>query len=201
MPSKPKAKPAPALTPRQARFVAEYQKDQNATQAAIRAGFEFGQAVGFYTYLLADPRDGGVFYVGKGWRSRLSRHAALVRAGRVDNAEKCRRIAEIHASGLQVLELVFAGGLSEQGALQLERVLIEELRNTGLTNIAGGNCTNAERIAELVAAAKRQLIPAWLWKLTASPEQKAMVARLYGTPEAMRQALLDELDEALALAK
>lgn len=38
------AKKAAGLTPRQARFVAEYQKDQNATQAAIRAGYSEGTA-------------------------------------------------------------------------------------------------------------------------------------------------------------
>ena len=37
-------KAAPGLTPRQARFVAEYLKDQNATQAAIRAGYSKGTA-------------------------------------------------------------------------------------------------------------------------------------------------------------
>jgi hypothetical protein len=44
MPSKPKAKPAPALSPKQARFVSEYLRDQNATQAAIRAGYSEGTA-------------------------------------------------------------------------------------------------------------------------------------------------------------
>lgn len=33
-----------ALSPKQARFVAEYLKDQNATQAAIRAGYSKGTA-------------------------------------------------------------------------------------------------------------------------------------------------------------
>lgn len=37
-------KPQTGLTPRQARFVSEYLKDQNATQAAIRAGYSPGTA-------------------------------------------------------------------------------------------------------------------------------------------------------------
>lgn len=36
---KPASKAAKGLSPKQARFVAEYLKDQNATQAAIRAGY------------------------------------------------------------------------------------------------------------------------------------------------------------------
>ncbi|WP_080995305.1 terminase small subunit [Xanthomonas arboricola] len=36
---KPKARAAPGLTQKQQRFVVEYLKDQNATQAAIRAGY------------------------------------------------------------------------------------------------------------------------------------------------------------------
>lgn len=38
------SKKAPALTPKQAQFVAEYLKDHNATQAAIRAGYAKGSA-------------------------------------------------------------------------------------------------------------------------------------------------------------
>lgn len=41
MPSKKKA---PGLNPKQARFVTEYLKDQNATQAAIRSGYSKGTA-------------------------------------------------------------------------------------------------------------------------------------------------------------
>jgi hypothetical protein len=196
---KPAKKPA-GLTPRQARFVAEYQKDQNATQAAIRAGLEFGQPSGFYVYLLADPRTGGVFYVGKGKHRRLRKHVALVRAGRVDNVEKCRRIAAIHSRGEEVLELVFEAGLTERTALEVERSLIEALMGMGLTNIAGGNCTNAERLEEEVAAIKRNWLPAWLWRRQATPEQVAYVDQM-GGPDAFRRTIFAELDEALAISK
>ncbi|MFB9112080.1 terminase small subunit [Xanthomonas arboricola pv. corylina] len=189
------------LSSKQQRFVVEYLKDQNATQAAIRTGLEFGQPTGHYVYLLVDPRGGQVFYVGKGQRGRLRVHARLVRQGLVDNAEKCRRIAAIHEAGLEVQEWVFAADLCESDALRIERGMIAALREHGLTNISWGSCTNVERAAEMVASAKRQLLPVWIWKLIATPAQKDAVARIYGTPEAMRQGLLDELDEALALSK
>lgn len=41
---KPASKAAKGLSPKQQRFVSEYLKDQNATQAAIRAGYSKGTA-------------------------------------------------------------------------------------------------------------------------------------------------------------
>lgn len=187
-----------SLTPKQARFVAEYLKDQNATQAAILAGIEFGKPVGFYCYLLVDPRNGQVFYVGKGVRNRLTAHARLARLGVVDNAPKCRRIAEIHEAGLEVEAVVLAGGLGEVEALGVEREVIAALRDTGIASISGGNCTNAERVAEQVAAIRRQMLPVLMWKLMATPEQIAAATRHSGSPEAFHAQILAELDEALA---
>ncbi len=186
------------LTPKQARFVSEYLKDQNATQAAIRAGYSFGEVDGHYCYLLADPRDGQVFYVGKGVRARVQVHARRVRAGRVDNAGKCKRIAEVHAAGREVLELVFASGLTERGAFATEKAMIAALRDHGLTNIAEGNGTNADRLAEQVAAFKRNFLPEWLWRQRARPEQVALVEKM-GGHAAVRDQLFAELDEALGV--
>ena len=45
-----------ALTPRQAQFVAEYVKDGNATQAAIRAGYAEGSAAVTGSQLLRHPK-------------------------------------------------------------------------------------------------------------------------------------------------
>jgi hypothetical protein len=190
----------PNLNPKQQRFVSEYLKDQNATQAAVRAGYEFDQPDGYYAYLLVDPRNGQVFYIGKGVRRRMATHARLARAGRVDNAEKFRRIAAIHAAGSEVVELVFTGGLSERDALAVEKELIAALKDCGLTNISGGNCTNAERLEEVVAAFKRNCVPELIWRLTASPAQRAWVEKNGGF-KAVRSGLFRELDEALALSK
>jgi alanyl-tRNA synthetase len=91
-----------ALSDKQRVFVDEYLVDLNATQAAIRAGYLFAENVPadrYYTYLLIDPRSGLVFYVGKGKGRRMSCHARLARLGVVDNAEKFRKITEIHSSG------------------------------------------------------------------------------------------------------
>ncbi|MBU7436505.1 terminase small subunit [Paraburkholderia fungorum] len=44
------------LTPKQAKFILEYAKDQNGTQAAIRAGFSASGASVTASRLLRDPR-------------------------------------------------------------------------------------------------------------------------------------------------
>lgn len=154
--------------------------------------------MGCYAYLLIDPRNGQIFYVGKGVRRRLAAHAKMVRAGKVDNTEKFRRIAAIQAQGREPLAVVFAGGMSDRDALRVEKELIKALRGQGLTNISGGNCTNAERLEETVAAFKRNWMPSWLWRRVATPQQIAAVERM-GGPEAMRDRLFAEMDEALAL--
>ena len=47
--------PSRPLTPKQARFVAEYAVDLNATQAAIRAGYSANRAAATGSELLRDP--------------------------------------------------------------------------------------------------------------------------------------------------
>lgn len=50
----------------------------------------------WYVYTLADPRDGAVFYVGKGKGNRAWQHEAGVRNGRPDgNARKGQLIREV----------------------------------------------------------------------------------------------------------
>ena len=52
-------------------------------------------SLAYYVYLLIDPRDGKVFYVGKGKGSRCFDHSA-----KDDGVEKASRIAAIEAAGL-----------------------------------------------------------------------------------------------------
>jgi hypothetical protein len=52
-------------------------------------------SLAYYVYLLIDPRDGKVFYVGKGKGERCLQHSS-----KDDGAAKASKIAEIEAAGL-----------------------------------------------------------------------------------------------------
>jgi hypothetical protein len=61
--------------------------------------------LGSYVYLLVDPRDGRIFYVGKGEGGRCFEHLAEARTTRADSRgddTKLRTIREIEASGRAV---------------------------------------------------------------------------------------------------
>jgi hypothetical protein len=169
-----------ALTAKQQCFVAEYLIDLNATQAATRAGYKFAEAVSFYTYLLIDPRDGRVFYVGKGKGARMASHAKRAAAGKVDNAEKHKRISEIRAAGMKVSELVFAAYGNEQDAFAAECELIEQFRDHGITNIVGGVVTNAERAREQAKVILGRMKTFDHWMETIRPYQLDAVTKLGG---------------------
>lgn len=91
----------------------------------------------FYVYTIADPRDGSIFYVGKGSKRRAWQHEADVRKGRPDgNHLKCTRIAEIVAAGLCTEVAIVAKYEIEQDAFDHEEELIAVL--PGLTNMRAG---------------------------------------------------------------
>lgn len=97
------------------------------------------EQVGWYVYLLRDPRDGQVFYVGKGRSDRVFQHAkdALV-AGDVVG-DKLLRIRAIHAAGLQVQTEILRHHIdSEAQAYVVEAAVIDTCRalgrDLGLTN-------------------------------------------------------------------
>lgn len=184
-----------ALTDKQRRFVDEYLLDLNATQAAIRAEYGFAEGVhdGYYTYLLIDPRNAAIFYVGKGKGDRVSSHARLVRAGKVDNAEKCRRIREIHEAALEVTALVFSQHDAETGAFDVERWLIASLRDSGITNIAGGVVTNERAGQERAAAMLSRMMTYDEWIATASAKRLEWAAIPTGSARATYDHIRAEL--------
>lgn len=144
-----------SLTPKQARFVEEYLLDLSATDAACRAGFEFAtKPAGFYVYLLTDPRDGRVFYVGKGKGKRMLSHQRDARRLDSVNPRKTARILEILDAGLQVDARLFESGLDEAKALTLERTLIAAIGKQNLTNHASGIVTHEEQAKMLLSRVK-----------------------------------------------
>lgn len=122
-----------ALSAKQAAFAREYTLDKNATQAAIRAGYDFPiRTKGFYVYFLLDGEE--IFYVGKGKGRRIESHRRDAGKANPVNPFKARRIRESDAFS----ERLFAVGLNEVDALALERDLIRKWRHF-LTNVTGGN--------------------------------------------------------------
>ena len=174
-----------ALNAKQRRFVDEYLIDLNATQAAIRAGYSLSSTVpesGFYCYFLIDPRDGKVFYVGKGKGNRVHSHARLAKTGAVDNAQKFKRITDIFESGYKVLEVVFSAHEVEGDAFSVERHLILSLSEHGITNIAGGVVTNDQKSKEQAKFFVARIRPFEEWHRQLGPEREGQVRRVFGSP-------------------
>lgn len=101
--------------------------------------------MGYYVYELIDPRDGSVFYVGKGKGGRVHQHAKDAKKGRA--GKKCDRIREILACGKEVGHRIAMEFDSEDDAYAYEKDLIESYGLGSLTNIASGG---REMTSELV---------------------------------------------------
>ena len=113
----------------------------------------------YYVYELIDPRDGSVFYVGKGCRDRYAHHEAAARAGSA--SEKSDRINAILAGGDKIECRIVQRFDSEVQAYRFESLHIASIGLENLTNIlpggAGGRVKGdsqilAERGAEYVRA-------------------------------------------------
>ena len=92
----------------------------------------------YYVYLLQDPRDGSVFYVGKGHRNRVFDHeqAALVDPSPTDKLDRIRSIRE---AGLRPEALLLRFGLDERTAFVVEGAAIQLLGLSNLTNRVQGH--------------------------------------------------------------
>lgn len=71
--------------------------------------------IGSYVYLLIDPRDGAIFYVGKGMGDRCFAHVGEARTTSADTKgdySKLSRIREIEAVGASIRIELLRHGLS-----------------------------------------------------------------------------------------
>lgn len=87
-----------------------------------------------YVYLLVDPRDGQVFYVGKGNNSRVLAHRPNVDDDSL--SEKLKRVRDIERSGQQVSLLLLRTGMSDDEAFHVEGAAIDIFSNA--FNLADG---------------------------------------------------------------
>ena len=82
--------------------------------------------IGFYVYALIDPRNGKVFYIGKGKNNRVFDHAK----GAVESdarTEKIETIKSIIKEGKEVGHYIVRHGLDEKTAYEVESALIDFL--------------------------------------------------------------------------
>lgn len=89
------------------------------------------EQVDYYVYLLVDPRDKTIFYVGKGSGNRVFQHELDASAEADDrfacNEKKIQRIREIHSVGLEVGRYLLRYGIDEDEAYRLEAAVIDLL--------------------------------------------------------------------------
>jgi hypothetical protein len=102
--------------------------------------------IGLYVYALRDPRDGVVFYVGKGQRNRWFDHIHEAQSLINNPSLKLNRIREIEESGHYVEAYIIRSGIpTEKMAYEIEAAVIhgfqllkksENVTAVELTNIA-----------------------------------------------------------------
>lgn len=137
----------------------------------------------YYVYLYIDPRDGVVFYVGKGRGNRCFQHLKDVREG-----DKAARIADIRKSRQEPIIEVLKYGLTEQQALLVEATAIDLLEVDNLTNgVRGHGCRVGSRagVEQLMATLSASPIkidpkhPAVLINITKTHRYGMTPAELY----------------------
>jgi hypothetical protein len=105
---------------------------------------EFSKAVceriGYYVYILKDPRNDTIFYVGKGKGNRLFQHVQCALENATDN-DKYNLIREIHKEGKEVEHFILRHGLEEKLSLEIESTIIDLLGIENLTNSVKGHDT------------------------------------------------------------
>lgn len=90
----------------------------------------------YFVYELVDPRDGSIFYVGKGSKDRPDQHVRQALKGK--RSRKCDRIREILAAERAVQHNIVRRFADEAEAYAYEIERIAELGLANLTNVLPG---------------------------------------------------------------
>ncbi len=100
------------------------------------------EKLGYYVYLLIDPRNNKVFYVGKGVGNRINQHLLGALDLKTKESDKINTIRDIRKAGKVVKHIVLRHELTEKEAFEVESAVIDLLGKENLTNIVKGH--NAE---------------------------------------------------------
>ena len=96
----------------------------------------------YYVYLLIDPRDNKIFYVGKGTEDRVSQHEKEVNR-EIVITKKQKILNDIYKSGMKEKRLVVGRFDTEQESFAVEAVLIHWVYGKdNLTNDQSGHMVN-----------------------------------------------------------
>lgn len=93
------------------------------------------EKIGYYVYLLIDPRNNKVFYVGKGKGNRINQHLLWALNDKIEETEKIKKIREIRNYNLEVEHVVLRHELTEKEAFEVESAVIDLLEKDNLTNL------------------------------------------------------------------
>lgn len=144
----------PLRWPRPQRLSAPEAYRAFATMSISSISPAVADSLGWYVYLYVDPRDGTVFYVGKGRGQRCLAH---LRSS--DGSRKARRIREIRRAGLSPRVDLLAHTLPDEAtAASVEGATIDLLGLRNLTNEVRGLETSTrgrQTLEGLVAAYTR----------------------------------------------
>lgn len=97
------------------------------------------EKLGYYVYLLIDPRTERTFYVGKGCGNRINHHLLGALEINKNEKEKIKTIRNIQANNLNVDLVVLRHGLTEKEAFEVESAMIDFLGKESLTNLVLGH--------------------------------------------------------------
>lgn len=100
------------------------------------------EALKYYVYLLVDPRDGKIFYVGKGKGDRVFAHLRCAESTDAES-EKLNTIRDIKRAGKEVRYYIARHGMEKESeAYLVESVLIDLLTFRDFSSVA--NITNIQ---------------------------------------------------------
>ena len=107
------------------------------------------EKLGYYVYLLIDPRDHKPFYVGKGQGNRVNQHLFGALETELDEVDKIKTIHDIKRANLEVGHLILRHGLTEKEAFEVESAVIDLIGINNLTNMVAGHYASERGLMSL----------------------------------------------------
>lgn len=103
----------------------------------------------YYVYLLIDPRNDKVFYVGKGKGNRINQHLLGALDNKINETEKIKKIRDIQNTGLEIKHVILRHELTEKEAFEVESSVIDVLGKDNLTNLVKGHNSEDKGLMKL----------------------------------------------------